>query len=176
MTEQEAENLVQLLLKDLSARPELTAGRTPQDDLVNAVQAEIAAGQPVQIKLKVRSDEVIDDPVAGRRRTEGMASGEFIQRRDFTSHEKLKILLEALGLSAIAPPVMANRVIKTLSDLSKDGPVQAVHLANERVPDLSREIAAQEVESAIARSIHLQSLLDGLMKEAIAEQQPIGEI
>lgn len=165
MTEEEAKQIVEQLLAELAQRPVLSGGRTPQDGLVNAVHAEIAAGLPVQIKLKVKNEEVVDDPIAGARTAEGSARGEFIQRRDYTSLEQLEILLEALRLAAAAPPLMASRLFSTLGEFSPSGSVPVVNFANEAVPDQARAVEREEVAPAVASSERLRASLDELLSK-----------
>lgn len=163
MTEEEAKQIVEQLLAELAQRHVLSRGRTPQDGLVNAFHAEIAAGLPVQIKLKVKNEEVVDDPIAGTRTTEGSARGEFIQRRDYTSLEQLEILVEALRLAAVAPPLMASRLFSTLREFSPSSSVSAVNFANEAVPDQARTVNWEEVAPAVENSGYLQAILDKLL-------------
>lgn len=165
MTEEEAKQIVEQLLAELAQQYILVGGRTPQDGLVNAVHAEIAAGLPVQVKLKVKSEEVVDDPIVGARTTEGSARGEFIQRRDYTSLEQLEILVAALRLAAVAPPLMASRLFSTLEEFSPSGNIPAVQFANEAVPDQDRVVMRGEVAPAVANSGRLRSILDELLSK-----------
>lgn len=169
VTEEEAAELVDRLLAELVERSSLDVGRTPQEGLVNAVQAEIAAGVPVQVKLKVKNEQSVDDPIAGARSTEGSARGEFIQRRDYTSLEQLEILVEALRLAAVAPPLMASQLFSTLREFSPPGTVPVVNLVSESVPEQFRAVNAEEVEPAVINSARLRAILD----ELLARHDPV---
>jgi hypothetical protein len=164
MTEQEAEHIYVQLSEYL---PKVALPDEQRSGFPTAIQAEIEAGKPVQIRLKVRPDQLIKDPVVGMRSAGSADSGsraEFIQRQEFTPKEKLELMVDGLGLARVAPPLMARRIFETIRRVN---PVAAseVRLSDDRSDVEPKVFRAQEVEEAVGAVGKLQEILFQLKRE-----------
>lgn len=173
VTELEAEELYDLLVDEIAARQSDVDGLVDWNDFLNAVSAEIALGKPVPVRLKLRREQVIQDPVAGERRAEGTSRGDFIQRQEFTPREKLLILLESLGLTMVAPPLMAQRILGTLNALSAEADVAAFRLADDLTPSPQRLVALSEVDEAVEQAKALRNILEKIREDALGDSSSV---
>lgn len=100
-------------------------------DFLQQWHAEVAAGRPIDRKLRVAESPGLDEP-ADVPRARTRSTGEFVGKQDFSPTEELDLLLEALGLSFVAPPMMAARFLETVKQYrvneETENPV-TIHLA-----------------------------------------------
>lgn len=137
----------------------------PESDLLAEVEAEIDAGRPVAVRLRVSSEEQIADPVAGGRAASTRGSAEFIERRPFSSHEKLEILVESLALAAAGPPLMAEQILRIISEKAaghedKSDIRPEIFLARDENPEPERVVQPEELPEQAAAARSLLKFLD----------------
>lgn len=164
MTEAEASELFDKLLATLRERRNglSSEGRS---DFLKAIEAEIDAGKPVQVKLKVRGEKVVSDPVVGVRSSGATASGEFIQRQEYSSVEKLEILVNGLALATVTPPLMAQKFVNIL-DVHGPGETNIrVRLGDDQADSANYEIDEGYVQDTVHQTAVLKELLAEISQE-----------
>lgn len=164
MTDEEAHDLYHKLLGELSKRHEAEV-TTERDDYLKAIQAEIAAGKPVQVTLRVRGEKTVRDPVVGSRRTEATSSGEFIQRQEYTAKEKLGILIDGLSLAIIAPPLMARAFAAMVTDLNEKAVIPHLQMGNDQTSEPLRLLDTSSIETDVTATAGLLGLLQEVRGE-----------
>ena len=161
MTEAEANELFVRLMSELRSRREKSPP-VDRDDFLKAIETEIDEGKPVQVRLKVRGEKLVDDPVVGKRQ-EGSSSGEFIQRQEYSPKERLGILVDGLGLATVAPPLMAQRFLNTITSFAQD--VTDVRMSDDQTVEARRQVQPQQINAANASLAPLRKLLDEVRRE-----------
>ena len=180
MTEAEANELFVRLMSELRSRREKSPP-VDRDDFLKAIETEIDEGKPVQVRLKVRGEKLVDDPVVGKRqegsssgefiqRQEyspkerlGILGGEFIQRQEYSPKERLGILVDGLGLATVAPPLMAQRFLNTITSFAQD--VTDVRMSDDQTVEARRQVQPQQINAANASLAPLRKLLDEVRRE-----------
>lgn len=139
-------------------------------------RAEVEAGRPIDRKVKV-AESAGADMIAGVARSRITTTGEFVGKAEYRPAEQLDLLLEALGLSYVAPPMMASRFLDALARYGDD--------ENDKVPgtvslaptgeagDPSLQIDRATVDRAIEAVQPLAKLLEELSREAGVRARPL---
>ncbi|MGD9479082.1 hypothetical protein [Shinella sp. G-2] len=158
MDEDEVEALYDQLVTILMSRKD-TDELQGRDDYLTPILAEIEAGKPVSIKLKVPGEREIVDPVAGRR-PGSSSSAEFIQRQDFSGREKLEILLRGVEMSVVAPVQMAAEIINSLEGLDIDEFDGVLLFGNDVVSAPTRTVTSAELATTLSETSTLEALIN----------------
>jgi hypothetical protein len=164
LTEDEAAELYDKLLIELRKRRDVDKPSEP-DDFLRAIEAEIEAGKPVQVTLRVRSEGSVDDPIAGSSRKVETSSGEFIQRQEYSPREKLEILVNGLNLTAIAPPLLARRFAATIEQLSDPRHFDVLRFGDDQTVDPRRNLAKTSIAAEVAVTSTLRNILEEVLRE-----------
>ena len=172
MNENEAGELFEKLLSTLRERRE-DQKPDERDDYLKAIEAEIDAGKPVQVKLKLRGETSVNDPVVGGRQSGATSSGEFIQRQDYTAREKLAILVNGLALATIAPPLMARKFVEIVAGLSDQGADTRLQMGDDQTNDPRRTIDEQSISIQVEQTAMLGKLLAEVRHALDGRSSPI---
>jgi len=171
MTDDEADDLFGKLATELRGKRdrELPSER---DDFLKAIEAEIDAGKPVPVTLKVRSEKIVPDALKGSRRAEATSSGEFIQRQEYTAKEKLEILLNGLALATVVPPLMAHAFVTETSRLSENVASAGILLGDDQTVDPLQSLQTTSVGAAVQGSLSLRTILEEIRREILNSDDP----
>lgn len=171
MTDDEADDLFNRLSSELKDKRDKDHP-SERDDFLKAIEAEINAGKPVPVTLKVSSEKTVPDPLTGRRRAEGTSSGEFIQRQEYTAKEKLRILIDGLALAAVAPPLMAQTFISEMSRLGNNVESGGIRFGDDQTTEPLQSLQMTSINEAVQSTKHLRTLLDEIHREISADSDP----
>lgn len=172
ITDDEARRLIEHLERsvrdaaDQQDKPGIT-------EIINQWRADVEAGRPVERKLKVRQSPGID-VLAETPRSSTTSSGEFVGTEAYNSIEQLDMLVTALGVALVAPQMMADRFMDTITTFSSPGSkglydpaVRLVGVADTDEPDGDGPARISRI--SIDQSREMTSALDRLLREIIEE-------
>lgn len=146
----------------------LESGRNAIADFLQQWRAEIEAGRPIDRKLKVTESPGLDE-LAGIPRSRTTSTGEFVGKKDFSPTERLDLLLEALGLSFVAPPMMAARFLDTVERYRVDEAQETsatISLApTGEIGDPTLQLDRATIDQAAEAVIPLSRVLNELSRE-----------
>lgn len=146
----------------------LEPGRDAIADFLQQWRAEIEAGRPIDRKLKVAESPGLDE-LAGVPRARTSSTGEFVGKKDFRPTERLDLLLEALGLSFVAPPMMAARFLETVERYrdaeANENPAMISLAPTGEVGDPTLQLDRATIDQAAEAVIPLSRVLDELSRE-----------
>ncbi|MEJ8631870.1 hypothetical protein P0F65_22955 [Sphingomonas sp. I4] len=112
ISDEEANQLIDAIEQALPPES-LEPGRDAIIDFLQQWRAEIEAGRPIDRKLKVAESPGLRR-ACGRAARAFQLNRRFRRQKDYRPTERLDLLLEALGLSFVAPPMMAARFLETV--------------------------------------------------------------
>ena len=164
MTDDEAERLFAALIHVLRQRRDVEQP-SERDNYLAAIETEIDAGKPVAVKLKVRDEKTVSDPVTGTRAAGSSSSADFIQRQEYSGLEKLKILLNGLGLATIAPGEMALRLTTSLRSLGEQSHFKSVKFGNDQTSEHTRVMTLPTMGASFDAMGNLKELFDEIGRE-----------
>ena len=171
MTEEQAQSLFDSLLSILRER----SGRDESEGstgLLREIEEEIAAGKSVQVKLQVRGEKVVDDPVAGPRSAEASGSGEFVQRQEFSSFEKLEILINGIALTYLAPAKMAQTIFRNVNAVTDTSNLEYAIYVSELAQEAQWTVSSKNMSEAILETAQLSESLTAISKELEKVKSP----
>ncbi|TAJ84855.1 MAG: hypothetical protein EPO10_25785 [Reyranella sp.] len=171
MTDEESDDLLNRLIIELRAKREKESPNE-RDDFLKAIEAEIDAGKPVPVTLKVDTEKIVPDPLLGRRRVEGTTSGEFIQRQEYRAKEKLDILLRGLALATVAPPLMARTFISELSKVSESAASTTIRFGDDQTADPLLALQKETVDAVVQATSTLKDLLEAIRSDISSDSKP----
>ena len=141
--------------------------------MIDQWKADVEAGRPIERKLQVQRspgpDGLIEAP-----RSRSTTSGDFVGKEDYTKFEQLDMLIISLYLAFLAPSIMSERLLDTITKYraeqdQQEKPDPVIELlgiastdASRASSHISRETIAQSNES----TAKLASLLKEIIKEA----------
>ncbi|KQM27900.1 MULTISPECIES: hypothetical protein [unclassified Sphingomonas] len=167
ISDEEATQVIASIEKALS-QESLEPGRDAIADFLQQWRAEIEAGRPIDRKLKVAESPGLDE-LAGVPRARTSSTGEFVGKKDYRPTEQLDLLLEALGLSFVAPPMMAARFLETVEryrvDEAKDSPTTISLAPTGEVGEPALQLDRATIDQAAEAVISLSRVLDELSRE-----------
>jgi len=172
ISEDEALRLVQHIEKTARQVAEQPAMRGVAE-LINQWRADVEAGRPIERKLSVKQSPGLD-VLSDTPRSRSTTSGDFVGREEYNNVEQLDMLVGALGLAFIAPPMMSGRLLDTIArfgglagEQEHSDPfvnlagVETTEASSKATP-ISREMVAQSREAVEA----LAKLLSEISHEA----------
>lgn len=172
MTEEQAQSLFDSLLGILRER----SGRDASEGstgLLREIEEEIAAGKAVQVKLQVRGEKVVDDPIAGQRTAEASGSGEFVQRQEFSSVEKLEILINGVALAYLAPARMAQTIFHNVTAFTDVSELDKAMYVSELTQETQWTVSSKNIEETILATAQLSEALTAISKELEKAKVPV---
>lgn len=87
-------------------------------NILNQWRADVDAGRQVERRLIVSQSPGLDK-IAEVPRSRSPVSGEFVGKEEYTPHVQLDMLVNALAIAFIAPPMMAQRFINAITEYSE---------------------------------------------------------
>jgi hypothetical protein len=167
ITDEEASQIIAAIEQALSLYS-LEPDRDAIADFLQQWRAEIEAGRPIDRKLKVTESPGLD-VLAGVPRARISSTGEFVGKKDYSPTEQLDLLLEALGLSFVAPPMMAARFLETVEryrvDEANENPATIFLARTEEIGDPTLRLDRATIDQATKAVIPLSRVLNELSRE-----------
>ncbi len=172
ITDDEARRLIEHLERTVREAAD-QQGKPGITEIINQWRADVEAGRPVERKLKVRQSPGID-VLADSPRSSTISSGEFVGTEAYRSIEELDMLVTALCVALVAPQMMADRFVDTITTFSGRGSkglydpvVRLVGVADTDEPD--GDGPARISRTSIDQSREVTGALNRLLREIIEE-------
>lgn len=164
----EEANRVIAAIEQALPQESLEPGRDAIADFLQQWRAEIEAGRPIDRKLKVAESPGLDE-LAGVPRARTSSTGEFVGKKDYRPSERLDLLLEVLGLSFVAPPMMADRFLTTVERYrvgeASENPATISLAPMGEVGDPTLQLDRAMIDQAVEALVPLSRVLDELSRE-----------
>jgi hypothetical protein len=175
ISEDEARRLIAAILEAIPEEA-FQPGRVAIAEFISQWRAEVEAGRPVDRKVKVQESPGFDE-LAGVPRSRTSTTGEFVGKKDYRGVEQLDMLVEALGLSFVAPQMMASRFLDAIERYRETGsdvsPVSVALAPTGEVGDPSLRVDREMVGQAAEATLPLARILEELSQEGGLRERPL---
>lgn len=181
ISENEAQQLIEHIEKTIRELAD-QAAMLGVIELMGQWKADVEAGRSVERKLSVRQSPGLDRLVEAPR-SRSTTSGDFVGKEDYNNVEQLDMLVAALGLAYVAPPMMSKRLLDKVSELSeqKGQPEQSdltielrgVATSEESTPSL--RISRASIGQSLKATLGLRNVLSEITREAELTQRRLAE-
>ena len=172
ISEDEADRLIshiEMTVREVASDPRMQG----VIGLIDQWKADVEAGRPIERKLSVRRSPGLDDLIEAPR-SSSTTSGDFVGKVDYSKFEQLDLLVVALYLAFLAPSIMSERLLNTISKYSgeqnqHDQSDPVVDLLGVASPEASRtpsRISRETIAQSNRSTAKLATLLNEIIEEA----------